>query len=106
MITIISKKRKKELEAIEKELANLRVQMLEAHRWLSGYDWFLQPMWKYFFEAKTYIEHAREEMNKAFLNYISDVEKLAVEKVKKVAPDEKVASKKTKKVNKKTKSKK
>lgn len=80
MITVMSKKRKKELEECEKRLANLTNNIGEAHRWLSQYDWFLNPMWKYLFEAKTFINSARDEMNKAFLNYISTVEKLAVEK--------------------------
>ena len=81
MITIITLKRKKELESAEKRLADLQNKFSEAYRWLSSYDWFLKPFWSYILSGKTSIEKARDEMNNTFLQYVNSAADLAVQKI-------------------------
>jgi len=62
MITIITSKRLKQLEEIEQREYQLSARLMEAHRWLSEFDWLLDSFWSHVFEGAFAIDFLRERM--------------------------------------------
>lgn len=72
MITVITTKRKKELETREVDWATTSTRLSEAHRWFSEYDLFLKPLWTYLIEGGYGISHARECVAQGLLAHINE----------------------------------
>jgi hypothetical protein len=72
MIRLITTSRLRQLEAAERAGELLSIRMEEASRWLSEFDWLLEPLWD-MTRGIRYIDNARQDMRERLRDKLRSV---------------------------------